>query len=87
MTVSIKKHFSHFSSQEAIELDRVMKAIRTDLAAAKTTLADYKAIYDVHVHTADGNASRTSVPDSGTPTGSASAASAFTDSSTANLVA
>jgi hypothetical protein len=44
-----------------------------------TTLANYKTIYDAHTHTADGNASRTSLPDTGSPTGSPSAASAFTN--------
>ena len=43
-----------------------------------TTVANYKTIYDAHTHTADGNASRTSLPDTGSPTGSPSAASAFT---------
>ena len=43
-----------------------------------TTVANYKTIYDAHVHTADGNAARTSVPDAGTPVGSPSAPSVFT---------
>lgn len=60
---------------------------RTELIAIGTTLADFKAIYDAHCHTADGNASRTSVPDSGSPTGSPSAASAFTDTSGSSVPA
>jgi len=59
----------------------------TELTAIGTTLADFKSIYDAHCHTADGNASRTSVPDSGTPTGSPSAASAFTDTSGSSVPA
>lgn len=47
-------------------------------AAQVTSLANFKTIYDAHTHTADGNASRTSLPDTGSPTGSPSAASAFT---------
>jgi len=86
MTVSIKQHFSHAPTQEAIEFKRIMTAVLTDLTAMKTTLADYKAIYDAHVHTADGNAALTSIPDSGTPVGTPSAASVFTNSSTSNLV-
>lgn len=53
----------------------------TEQTAIGTSLADYKAIYDAHTHTADGNASRTSLPDTGSPTGSPSVASAFTDTS------
>lgn len=53
----------------------------SEQTAIGTTLADFKAIYDAHTHTADGNASRTSLPDTGSPTGSPSAASAFTDTS------
>jgi len=44
-----------------------------------TSVANFKTIYDAHTHTADGNASRTSLPDTGSPTGSPSAASAFTN--------
>ena len=87
MSVSIKQHFSHAPTQEAIEFKRVMNAVLADLTAVKTTLADYKAIYDAHVHTADGNAALTSIPDSGTPVGTPSAASTFTNSSTSNLIA
>jgi hypothetical protein len=47
-------------------------------ASQVTSLANFKTIYDAHTHTADGNASRTSLPDTGSPTGSPSAASAFT---------
>ena len=87
MSVSIKQHFSHAPTQEAIEFKRVMNAVLADITAIKTSLADYKAIYDAHVHTADGNAALTSIPDSGTPVGTPSAASVFTNSSTSNLVA
>ena len=61
--------------------------MRTEVIAIGTTLADYKAIYDAHTHTADGSASRTSLPDAGTPTGSPSAASAFTDTSGSSVPA
>jgi hypothetical protein len=88
MTVSIKQHFKHHPVQEEIELKRVVTAILADLTAMQTTMADYKAIYDAHVHTADGNAALTSIPDSGTPVGTPSAASVFTDSTTSlNLIA
>ncbi len=86
MTVSIKQHLTHLPSQESIEFKRILTAILTDLTAVKTTVANYKLLYDAHVHTSDGNASRTSKPDTGSATGSPSAASAFTDSSSANLV-
>jgi hypothetical protein len=92
MTVSIKQHFKHHPTQEEIELKRVMNAVQTDLAALKTTVANYKAIYDAHTHECPGSsfaASRCSTPDTGAAENSLtpSAASAFTDSSTANLVA
>ena len=90
MTVSIKKHFKHHPVQEEIELKCMMNAmladttvLRAEVVLIGTTLADYKAIYDAHVHLADGNAATTSIPDSSTPTGSPGAASVFTDSSTA----
>lgn len=51
---------------------------KTAHANMVTTLANFKTIYDAHTHTADGNASRTSLPDTGSPTGSPSAASAYT---------
>ena len=63
----------------ANELQADHATFRTEQIAIGTTLADFKAIYDAHVHTADGNASRTSIPDSGSPTGSPSAGSAFSD--------
>ena len=53
-------------------------ALRIDNAETKVDLDAMKVIYDAHTHTADGNASRTSLPDTGSPTGSPSAASAFT---------
>ena len=58
----------------------------TELIAIGTTLADYKAIYDVHTHECPGSsfaASRCSTPDTGAAENSltASAASAFTDTS------
>lgn len=70
-----------------IELIDDHATARTELIAIGTTLADFKAIYDAHCHTADGNASRTSVPDSGSPTGSPSAASVFTDTSGSSVPA
>lgn len=69
------------------ELQTDHATIRTELIAIGTTLADFKAIYDAHTHTADGNASRTSLPDTGSPTGSPSAASAFTDTSGSSVPA
>ena len=90
MTVSIKQHFKHAPVQEEIEFKRIMDATLADLTLLRTevvligaTLANIKSIYDNHTHTADGTATRTSKPDTGSPTGSPSAASAITDSSTA----
>lgn len=79
----------HATNKTAVdELNLLTDELRADHAtfiteqtAIGTTLADYKAIYDAHTHTADGNASRTSLPDTGSQTGSPSAASAFTDTS------
>lgn len=70
-----------------IELIDDHATVVTELTAIGTTLADFKAIYDAHTHTADGNASRTSLPDAGSPTGSPSAASAFTDTSGSSVPA
>jgi len=68
------------------ELITLTTELRADHATFKTavdnhttSLANFKTIYDAHTHTADGNASRTSLPDTGSPTGSPSAASAFTN--------
>ena len=69
------------------ELQADHATMRTELIAIGTTLADVKAIYDAHVHTADGNASRTSIPDSGSATGSPSAASVVTDTSGSSVPA
>jgi len=73
------------------ELVTLTTELRADHATNKTamdnrntSMAGFKAIYDAHVHTADGNASRTSVPDSGAATGSPSAASAFTITTATN---
>lgn len=60
----------------ALQVDSA--AWRTPLAAIKVDLDAAKVTYDAHTHTADGNASRTSLPDTGSPTGSPSAASALT---------
>ena len=92
MTVSIKQHFKHHPVQEEIELKRVLNAVLTDMTAIKTTLANYKTIYDAHTHESPGTthaASRGSTPDTGAAENSlaASAASAFTNSATSNLVA
>ena len=92
MTVSIKQHFKHASSQESIEFKRVMTAVLADLTSVKTTLANMKLIYDAHTHEAQGSsaaAGRTSTPDTGAAENglAASAASAFTNSSTSNLIA
>jgi len=61
--------------------------MRTEVIAIGTSLASVKAIYDAHVHTADGNASRTSIPDAGTATGSASAPSVIADTSGSSVPA
>lgn len=61
------------------ELQADHATFKTAVDNHTTSLANFKTIYDAHTHTADGNASRTSVPDAGTPTGSPSAASAFTN--------
>src|SRR3990167_6998174 len=53
-------------------------ALRIDNAESKVDLDAAKAIYDAHTHTCAGNGSRSSLPDTGTPTGNPSAASAFT---------
>lgn len=85
MSVSVKRDFTSFNSQQETELKRVLAAVQADLTAIKTSLDNIKAIYDVHVHTADGLASRTSRPDTGTATGSPSAASAITTPATLTL--
>lgn len=69
------------------ELQTDAATMRTEVVAIGTTLASVKAIYDAHTHTADGNASRTSLPDTGTPTGSPSVASAITDTSGSSVPA
>lgn len=69
------------------ELQADHATLRTEVIAIGTTLADFKAIYDAHTHTADGNASRTSLPDTGSPTGSPNGASAFTDTSGSSVPA
>lgn len=91
-SVSIKKEFNYATAQEQIEARRVMGAVLADLTALRaevvligTTLADYKAKYDAHTHTQeDGDSAQTSIPDT-TAGGvaAATAASVFTDSSTA----
>jgi len=92
MTVSIKQHFSHAPSQEAIEFKRISDAILADLTILRnevvlvgTTVADYKAKYDAHTHTQeDGDGAQSSIPDT-TAGGvaAATAASVFVDSTTA----
>jgi hypothetical protein len=59
-------------------------AVRTELLAIGATVADYKALYDVHTHECQGSsaaAGRCSTPDTGAAENglTASAASAFTD--------
>lgn len=66
--------------------------MRTEVIAIGTTLADYKAIYDAHTHECPGSsfaASRCSTPDTGAAENSltASAASAFTDTSGSSVPA
>ena len=68
-----------------------LEALRAELTVIGTTLADYKTIYDAHTHECPGSsfaASRCSVPDTGAAENSltASAASAFTDTSTSPAV-
>ena len=46
MSVSIKKHFSHAPSQEAIEFKRVMDAVLADLTAVRTSVTDLTAKMD-----------------------------------------
>lgn len=60
--------------------------VKTELEAIGTTLANFKTIYDAHTHECPGSdyaASRCSTPDTGAAENSltASAASAFTDTS------
>ncbi len=69
------------------ELQTDHATYRTEVVAIGTTLASVKALYDAHVHTADGNASRTSIPDSGSATGSPSAASVIADTSGSSVPA
>ena len=69
------------------ELQADHATMRTEVLAIGTTLASVKAKYDAHVHTADGNASRTSLPDAGSPTGSPSAASVIADTSGSSVPA
>ena len=69
------------------ELQTDHTTYRTEVIAIGTSLASVKAIYDAHTHTSDGNASRTSLPDTGSPTGSPSAASAITDTSGSSVPA
>jgi len=86
MSVSIKKEFKAFPVQEEIELKRVMSAVLADLTQMRVEMADYKAIYDAHVHLADGNAATTSIPDSSTATGSPGAASIFVAATALTIV-
>jgi len=65
---------------------------RTELLAIGTSLADFKAIYDAHTHECPGSsftASRCSTADTGSAENSltASAASAFTDTSGSSVPA
>ena len=46
MSVSIKKHFSHAPSQEAIEFKRVMDAVLADLTAVRTSVTTLTAKMD-----------------------------------------
>lgn len=69
------------------ELQTDHATMRTEVLAIGTSLASVKAIYDAHTHTSDGNASRTSKPDTGSPTGSPSSASAITDTSGSSVPA
>lgn len=69
------------------ELQDDHATMRTEVIAIGTSLASTKAIYDAHTHTADGNAARTSLPDTGSPVGSPSAASAITDTSGSSVPA
>lgn len=52
MTVSIKRHFSHASTQEEIEFKRIMNTVLADLAAQKVImdeLVDDHATYRTEV--------------------------------------
>jgi len=95
MTVSIKQHFTHAPSQEAIEFKRIQDAVLADLTLLRaevvligTTAANYKTIYDAHTHKLPATPiedENTSAPDTTAATGSKApgTASAFTDSTTA----
>ena len=46
MTVSIKQHFSHAPTQEAIEFKRVMSAVLADMTAMRTAITTLTAKMD-----------------------------------------
>ena len=46
MTVSIKQHFTHAPTQEAIEFKRMFNAVLTDLAAARASIVGITAQLD-----------------------------------------
>lgn len=46
MTVSIKQHFSHAPTQEAIEFKRVMTAVLADSTALRTAITTLTAKMD-----------------------------------------
>lgn len=87
MAESVKQRMGALSNNnDAIELKKLMDAMRLELGAIGTTLASVKAKYDAHTHECPGSthaASRCSTPDTGAAENSlaASAASAITDSS------
>jgi Skp family chaperone for outer membrane proteins len=55
MAVSIKQHFSHAPSQEAIEFKRIMNAVQADLAAIRTGLTGVTAKLDADAGVTDTN--------------------------------
>jgi hypothetical protein len=72
------------------DLVTLLDNIVNEINDIQTTLANYKTIYDAHTHESPGSsfaASRGSTPDTGAAENSltASAASAYTDSSGTNL--
>ena len=87
ITLTTELRADHATFKTAVDaIETLVEELHDDHATFKTavdnhttSLANFKTIYDAHTHTADGNASRTSLPDTGSPTGSPSAASAFTN--------
>jgi len=53
MTVSIKNHFSHATSQEAIEFKRIMDATLADLAALRASIVGVTAQLDLDATVTD----------------------------------